>query len=315
MALKTKHFQTVGVVPGDPQPFSSLVLVADGRNMVSSPTNYLGFSLSCNLLRLSWIMSVKRTPRKRGSSQVNKASYPADAFYAPLFKDNPKKLAKFVKWINGSSAEDITKVLVAINEAVSRPDPSVATSWDAMGTKLECIVLADIVQSGYRSYGVLTPSDSDRRLESQLTVLGIDNGDVVRMIVKLVRKMYKSRNSKLAMDATDVCYPHFESLRWRLDVTISNSNLKRVLKPSVVLSFTLSDGRIKYMECSVDKFHELRFNVSRVLREMQVLRQRFIHDSAHAQPVEEPQYLVKSQRAPIVAAINNLSIASPPMLQ
>lgn len=72
----------------------------------------------------------------------------------------------------------------------------------------------------------------------------------------------------------DVSYPHFQGLRWRVDVIISNSNVKRALKPSLVLQFTLDDGRIKHMECSVEKFSELRFNVSRVLREMQVLQQR-----------------------------------------
>merc|ERR1719384_2824215 len=100
-------------------------------------------------------------------------------------------------------------------------------------------------------------------------------------MIKLIKKIYKAKHVNAMeekMGSGDVSYPHFENLRWRLDVTISNSNLKRVLKPSLVLSITLSDGRIKYMECSVDKFHELRFNVSRVLREMQVLEQRFIND-------------------------------------
>ena len=256
-------------------------------------------------------MSSRRTPRKRGLSQVSKASYPADAFYAPLFKGKPKKLAKFIKWINGISVEDITKVLVAINDATTRSDPSESTPWDSMAAKLECIVLADIVQSGYRSYGIRTPSDSDKKFEDELSRLGIENGDVARMIVKLVRKMHRLRNSKLDVDGADVCYPHFERLRWRLDVTISNSNLKRVLKPSLVLSFTLSDGRIKYMECSVDKFHELRFNVSRVLREMQVLQQRFIQDSADAQSAEELQYVARPKKIAIISGIDKLSLAAP----
>merc|ERR1711933_529358 len=105
--------------------------------------------------------------------------------------------------------------------------------------------------------------------------------DTIAMLIKLIKKIYKTKGIKMEqMNGCDVSYPHFQSLRWRLDVTISNSNLKRVLKPSLVLAITLSDGRIKYMECTVDKFHELRFNASRVLREMQVLQQRFIDEGS-----------------------------------
>eukprot|EP01083_Nonionella_stella_P119698 358032_1 len=256
-------------------------------------------------------MASRRTsPRKRTSSQASVA-YPPDAFFAPLFKDRSKKMAKFVKWINSSSIEDITKILVTMNETLLSSDATASSSSDKWSKKLEIIVLADIVQCGYRNYGLFNASDSDRKYQKELQLLGIASDDVIAMMIKLIKKIYKNRFVKIAMDESDVSYPHFQNLRWRLDVTISNSNLKRVLKPCLVLSITLSDGRIKYMECSVDKFHELRFNVSRVLREMQVLQQRFIDhdDSNHTSGAlqEESQYVTKYKKLASIAGINNLS--------
>eukprot|EP01084_Bolivina_argentea_P003592 6752_1 len=225
-------------------------------------------------------MSSRRSTRKGRSSQAS-IQYPADAFYAPLFKNSHKKLLKFIKWINSTSSDELTEILVTINEIISDISQTATATSDKLSNKLEVIILADIIQCGYRSYGLLSGIDSDRKYEKELKLLGISNSDIIKMIIKLIKKIYKNRNIKIEMNETDVSYPHFQNLRWRLDVTISNSNLKRVLKPSLVLSITLSDGRIKYMECSIDKFHELRFNVSRVLREMQVLQQRFINEDSY----------------------------------
>lgn len=39
------------------------------------------------------------------------------------------------------------------------------------------------------------------------------------------------------------------------------------------MEMTTSDGKVKTFEVSHDKFHELRFNVARVLKEVQDLEQ------------------------------------------
>ena len=94
--------------------------------------------------------------------------------------------------------------------------------------------------------------------------------------------------------------PHVADTKWRVDVTpvvgniahlsmfflflvcstrvltnaasfysrIATSSAKRVLVPSVLMQLTLSDGRVKTFEMSVDKFNALRYNVAKVLREM-----------------------------------------------
>ncbi len=62
--------------------------------------------------------------------------------------------------------------------------------------------------------------------------------------------------------------PHVVDMKWRVDVTISTSSLSRALRPGVTMQLFLSDGSIKTFEMSVDKFHALRYNVAKVLREM-----------------------------------------------
>ncbi|PIK35782.1 hypothetical protein BSL78_27388 [Apostichopus japonicus] len=70
--------------------------------------------------------------------------------------------------------------------------------------------------------------------------------------------------------------PALQQCRWRVDVAISNSALSRVLEPTVFMEFTLSNGSIKKVEVPVSKFHELRYSVSSVLKEMEELEKRSI---------------------------------------
>lgn len=262
-------------------------------------------------------MSRRSGGRKRAQSS-QQVQYPPDAFYAPLFKDRYKKLVKFLKWINSTSSDDITAVLVTINESLTSSNNNNDKEDDKkekLSKKLEIIVLADIIQSGYRSYGLLNQIDSDRKYEKELKLLGIESNDTIKLIIKVIKRIYKIRIKSTTIDNIfgDVSYPNFQSLQWRLDVTISNSNLKRVLKPSLVLQFILNDGRIKYMECTIDKFHELRFNVSRVLREMQVVKQRLIDNDSSInnqdQPlnIDQPQYIIKYKKLSNIAGLDKLS--------
>jgi hypothetical protein len=72
--------------------------------------------------------------------------------------------------------------------------------------------------------------------------------------------------------ASRVSLPSIVNVRWRVDVTISSTSLSRVFRPSVLLQLTLSDGRVQQCECSVDKFHELRYAVAKSLKQAQDLQ-------------------------------------------
>lgn len=66
--------------------------------------------------------------------------------------------------------------------------------------------------------------------------------------------------------------PHLDDLRWRVDVTLSTGSMSRVLKPTILMQATLSDGSIRTFEVNVEQFHELRHSVARCLHEMEVVQ-------------------------------------------
>lgn len=70
--------------------------------------------------------------------------------------------------------------------------------------------------------------------------------------------------------------PQIKSFKWRVDVAISTSVLNRVLEPTVLMEITLSNDKIHTFEVPVSKFHELRYNVAYVLKEMEDLEKRSI---------------------------------------
>ncbi|KAK7097600.1 COMM domain-containing protein 5-like [Littorina saxatilis] len=70
--------------------------------------------------------------------------------------------------------------------------------------------------------------------------------------------------------------PQLQQLKWRVDVAISTSVLNRVLEPSIILELTLSNGTTKTFEVPVSQFHQLRYSVAYVLKEMEDLEKRSI---------------------------------------
>lgn len=68
-------------------------------------------------------------------------------------------------------------------------------------------------------------------------------------------------------------------LKWRVDVTMYTNKMLRVRKPSILLQFHFDDGSIKLVECSVERFQDLRYNVARQLKEIrQIERSRWVED-------------------------------------
>ncbi|EKX38279.1 hypothetical protein GUITHDRAFT_154763 [Guillardia theta CCMP2712] len=66
-------------------------------------------------------------------------------------------------------------------------------------------------------------------------------------------------------------FPSLEDMRWRVDVTISTTSLSRVMRPTILMQWTLSDGSIETFEVSVDKLQDLRYDVAKSLQELKEL--------------------------------------------
>lgn len=71
-------------------------------------------------------------------------------------------------------------------------------------------------------------------------------------------------------------FPRLSALSWRLDVTIANSTLSRVLEPHIELTLTLDDGEVRKFGVNQTKFQQLRFAVASMLRQMESLENRSI---------------------------------------
>ncbi len=63
-------------------------------------------------------------------------------------------------------------------------------------------------------------------------------------------------------------FNHIVNVRWRVDVTISNSVMSKVFKPLILLQFELSNSRIVTMEVTLEQFHKLRLSVATILNDM-----------------------------------------------
>ncbi|XP_074100141.1 COMM domain-containing protein 5 [Cotesia typhae] len=63
-------------------------------------------------------------------------------------------------------------------------------------------------------------------------------------------------------------YPTIKSCRWRIDITISTSVLSRVMEPTILMEWTLSNGKKYLFELSLSKFHLLRYTISTLLLKM-----------------------------------------------
>jgi COMM domain containing 5 len=66
-------------------------------------------------------------------------------------------------------------------------------------------------------------------------------------------------------------FPNLSKFRWRIDVIISSGSLSRVMRPTIMMEMTLSDGCIRTFEVSVQQFNQLRFGAAKMLKDMQTL--------------------------------------------
>jgi len=59
-----------------------------------------------------------------------------------------------------------------------------------------------------------------------------------------------------------------DSVRWRVDVTISSSAQNRVMRPAVLMQLQLSDGACELFDVPLEHFHALRYSCAKALSEM-----------------------------------------------
>jgi len=81
----------------------------------------------------------------------------------------------------------------------------------------------------------------------------------------------KKGQTDTAIQEKHVKFPYLTSLDWRVDVTISTSEMSRILKPTILMRMTDSTGKIYTFELNTEQFHKLRYSAARVLKEFDTI--------------------------------------------
>lgn len=95
----------------------------------------------------------------------------------------------------------------------------------------------------------------------------------------LVNILYGPKRLVLDDISQDSFYLKMEKFRWRIDITISSSVLSRVLEPSILFDMILSNGERKTFEVTIPKFHQIRYSVTSVLKEMESMEKKKLFKS------------------------------------
>jgi len=96
---------------------------------------------------------------------------------------------------------------------------------------------------------------------------------LVTELIKVTRRS-QTEAAELAMlnisqRRSELHYPTLDEFRWRVDVCISSQSQSRVLRPTLLFRMKTSQGKTHQFEVTVEKFHELRYNVAKILKDME----------------------------------------------
>lgn len=72
----------------------------------------------------------------------------------------------------------------------------------------------------------------------------------------------------------DEYFLKIENFNWRVDITISSNYLAKSLDTVIIFNIKFKNGETKSFEVSIAKFHQLRFYVSSMLKEMEFIEKK-----------------------------------------
>jgi len=123
--------------------------------------------------------------------------------------------------------------------------------------------------------GLHTVMKTAIRLNLDITAFKVDLQNLQvpgEFIQDLAAAFQKTKGDIIVADPDKhVAFPTLDSIDWRVDVTISTSDMTRILKPSVLMRMVDSEGNIRTFEVNSDAFNKLRYSVARVLKEFDTL--------------------------------------------
>eukprot|EP00948_MAST-09A_sp_MAST-9A-sp1_P001671 g1671.t1 len=156
----------------------------------------------------------------------------------------PSVCEKFVSGKSSSDKKSLVTALVCI--------------WKLLRSILE---YADDAMKG--SGGVLA-------LKKTLAKVGLPSS-LTTHICKYIAANRVALRTNTSLGALRTRFPSLKNIKWRVDVVISSSALKKFLFPCVTFQLTLSSGTISTFEVPLPVFHQLRLSIAKLLRDMQAM--------------------------------------------
>ncbi|XP_045886330.1 COMM domain-containing protein 5 [Micropterus dolomieu] len=190
----------------------------------------------------------------------------------------PPEIESMSKNLKDVDQELFRKILKAVVSALEGKDCREVMKTIAESSTIPQERLSHIVAGMYRLLSeatrIPTASLKQEAFKEDLRELRIPED----FITDFSSVVFGSRRAALeaATSQNDPHLPKVEAFKWRVDVTISTSSLARALQPSVLMQMKLSDGSFHRFEVPVSKFHDLRYNVALILKEMNDLEKRSI---------------------------------------
>ncbi|EDO40800.1 predicted protein [Nematostella vectensis] len=213
--------------------------------------------------------------RERSTSAVVDTFVENSLFFGPRVPEEVKRMIPHLKHMEKLQFRKVLQVIVASLEGLE-PEENIIASLST-GKLPEDSISA--VFSGL--YTLLTSalrlplkSLKAEQFKANLTEIRIPP-EFIPDISSVVFGEKRQQLEKRALE--NRCrLPKLDALRWRVDVAISTSALNRSLEPSIMMETKLSNGETHTFEVPVTKFHQLRYNVAYVLKEMEDVEKKNI---------------------------------------
>uniref|UniRef100_A0A6P8J2S8 COMM domain-containing protein 5 n=1 Tax=Actinia tenebrosa TaxID=6105 RepID=A0A6P8J2S8_ACTTE len=212
--------------------------------------------------------------RDRSSSAVN-ALTENTLFLGPKVPDEVRRMIPHLKSLDKEVFRKILQVIMASLEGKQVEDGILhKISADNVSEDVVGSVFAGMFTILTSALRLPLSSLKPEQFQADLDEVRIPR----ELIPDLSSIVFGERRSQLDDAALELGarLPKLDSLRWRVDVAISTSALNRVLEPSILMETKLSNGDIRTFEVPLSKFHQLRYNVAYVLKEMEDVEHKSI---------------------------------------
>ncbi|KAJ8936450.1 hypothetical protein NQ314_012312 [Rhamnusium bicolor] len=164
------------------------------------------------------------------------------------------KMLKMALIANQPTAQDRSKILANFSNDSSIPKEQI---YEVLGVYITLVRF------------FLETSDNEfnsRLLEIGFTSEFIENLPFIGNRDEIVNNLLHNFN-------TD--FGKLSSLKWKIDISLSNSALLKKIPTSIILCLTLKNNNKYTIEVEGKTFHKLRFNIALILKELTLLKSNF----------------------------------------